>query len=408
MNHKTLFVTVGGSPTPVVEAVQKHAATHVVFVCSESSPGSRGSRDQVEDPGMVCCSKPGRDRKPNLPNIPTQARLRESSYEIFEVPADKPAEIVQKLAPKIAQAMSQGAVVADYTGGTKSMSAGLILAALESPDIDISVVLGLRPNLDKVLHGSQVVTVLDTSGLRARLWLEDARRAWSRYSYSEAQTLLASTGTADEAIYLARYLSTGYAAWDAFDHAKAYEILQPVGGDVPRGLMPALAQLIKPRDNRNAEAHRIWDLRFMADRRAQSGRYDTAVLLLYRTFEWVAQWGLRWPHGILTDNVPNDRTDLDDLVIIGHDEKRKLGLHNAWIALSRLDSPFQAIAESTAQTRLSFANRRNQSLYAHGFTPLGHHDYEAAQTWLDQEILPTFLQVAFNGEPPFKQLPTTF
>lgn len=405
MPADTLFVTVGGSPQPIVTAIRQHRPARVVFVCSEDDPvsGRPGSSTQVVGTGKVCTS--GRDAPPDLPNIPTQLGLAPDAFELVTVPADDPVTAAERLAEPIRVAAARGAVVADYTGGTKSMSAALFLAALQQPGVDVSLVGGPRLDLVRVADGTESVRRVEAGGARRRWRLLEAERAWARHAYQEAVYLLEAEQSDDAALQRLLLLSRGLAAWDAFDHARAYGLLRPFAATLPPGLMAALARL---RDHaadraREAEALRIWDLRLMADRRAVAGRFDTGVLVLYRALEWIAQWALRFDHGVSTDDVPAEV--LGGLGFAGHDGRRKLGLHEAWRAVARLGGPLAETAARTERARLDFLKRRNESLYAHGRTPVRHADFDAARDWLDREVMPAFIEHAFRGCAPFPQLP---
>jgi hypothetical protein len=51
----------------------------------------------------------------------------------------------------VVQRFSNVTITADYTGGTKSMSAALVMAALEFPNVNLQLVSGSRSDLIKVL-----------------------------------------------------------------------------------------------------------------------------------------------------------------------------------------------------------------------------------------------------------------
>lgn len=407
---RTLFSTVGGSHQPILAAIGRHAPDRVVFVCSSDDPVTRrrGSWETVRGDGSVIAAQPG--GKKDLPNIPTQAGLAEGTFEVLEVPADDLAGIVEALLPALRDAAGRGDVLADYTGGTKSMAVGLALAGLQVEGVRLALVTGPRTDLVKVLDGAEHARLVDDRGLRARWLLGEVGRAWSRFAYSEAVLLLEGFVEPAVEIERARLLSKGLAAWDRFDHATAHGLLAPMGKTLPEPLMAALGQLRRPVEdaNRRSDALRVWDLWRMADRRAASGAYDLSVLLLYRTFEAMAQWCLRWHHDIDTSDVRPDRPEaIADLVLQTEGGPGVLGLDRAWSAIGRLDGPLAEVGRRTEKSRRTFAQWRNGSLFAHGRRPIGGETHAEAREWLRDAAVEQFLQVEFKGREPFPQLPAS-
>lgn len=413
---RVLVVTVGGSHAPIVKAVTWHEPDFVWFVCSEddASAGPRGigSHSQITGEGPVCRSDG--QKKPDLPNIPTQLGLGRDRFEVLCVPADQPARAVELIVDLLERLRSDLAVRdlrADYTGGTKSMSAALLHAAVLSGGVRLFVTTGPRPNLVRVPDGHESTQHIDDDALTSRWRVRDAERAWARFAYGEAARLLDRLDRKSETSSRLLTMSRGLAAWDAFDHAFAFQLLQQYARQLDHELIAALGQMRAPDDGRppkdpsRVEALRIHDLYLASARRAAAGRHDTEVLLLYRALEWIAQWTLRFHHAIDTGDVPADE-QLAGLAHVGHDGKRKLGLFNAWTAISRLDGPLAEVGRATEKTRFRFAERRNQSIFAHGWTPIPATEAAEARTWFESEVLPAFQQVAFNGRPPFPQLPT--
>src|SRR5512143_3703278 len=84
-----LICTVGGSHEPILTAIRQTSPDFVCFICSGKDPatGRPGSDVQITGKGSIIKKSP-LDEKPTLPNIPTQAGLREEQYEVAEVPAD--------------------------------------------------------------------------------------------------------------------------------------------------------------------------------------------------------------------------------------------------------------------------------------------------------------------------------
>ena len=84
-----LICTVGGSHEPILTAIRQTAPNFVCFICSGKDPatGRAGSDVQILGKGSII-KKSFTDTKPTLPNVPTQASLRDDQYEVVEVLAD--------------------------------------------------------------------------------------------------------------------------------------------------------------------------------------------------------------------------------------------------------------------------------------------------------------------------------
>lgn len=111
---KALLVSVGGSPSPIKYVIQKHTPEHIWFFCSD------GSRNKAEE---ILKEVKKQDYHPNARFIevlqyeelgPCYLELRKKIPELLKEHKIDPEE-----------------VLVDYTGGTKTMSAALVLAAVE-------------------------------------------------------------------------------------------------------------------------------------------------------------------------------------------------------------------------------------------------------------------------------------
>ena len=125
--------------------------------------GKPGSEIQVTGTGHIIKQSRG-DDKPTLPNIPTQAELEAGRYEVITVSTDDPDAAFQIIARRIkvlTRKCPDARLVADYTGGTKSMSAALILAAVENEVVNLRLTTGVRTDLKGVSSGMERVEVIN-------------------------------------------------------------------------------------------------------------------------------------------------------------------------------------------------------------------------------------------------------
>lgn len=439
---KVLFCTVGGSFQPILKAIEAHRPDRVVFICSEDDPasGKKGSYTEVIGEGKVCSSR--YPEPPDLPNIPTQAGLSQEQFDpsrdLVRIPADDPEAIIVKSREILLAALEIfSEVIADYTGGTKSMSGGLMMAAIHTKGVKLSLIGGARTNLVKVSDGMQAMRHVNVARVRSMMHLDAVKNAWGRHAYDEAAQLLEDTGSSDPDLHRVLVLSRGFAAWDRYDHTRAHQLLSPYGAFLPGRLLAALGALkydelsaidaaeekareaqielqaaYAPQINnlRKTRAYKLWDLYLNSARRAKAGQYDAAVLLLYRLFEGIAQSSLFFDHMIKSDDAPAEiAIKYSHLVQKGRDGNYVIGNHNAWNLLAELgENELAEVGRATRKSRLEFLHRRNQSLYAHGFEPINRAEYQKSRDFFDGSVKNAFLSTYFKGEVPFKQLPTAF
>jgi len=380
-----LALTVGGSCAPIVAAVRDYKPD---FVCFFATGGARGSRQTVDGPGRPCRTDTG-----DAPSIVAQASLPADSYQIVEVEdPDDPEGIFatcHRVLCELAQRFPEAHYVADYTGGSKSMSVGLSLAALGC-GWDLSLVRGQRPDLVKVANGTEMAGLVNAWNIRVRQQMEEARRLFNSYAYASASALLGNlirqhpvSPPLDRTLRLWVAYSRGFDAWDRFDHAGAAQILSALPGEgIP---WPFLKALVGQTHATGYEP--VMDLIRNAERRAARGRYDDAVARLYRAIELLAQTRLR------QREPPIDSANLDVEVLPAHlrpkyEWKRasgieqgwgtqvKLGLFQDYCLLAELDDPLGRLFDSVGNRLREALKKRNHSILAHGSKPLQKGDYD--------------------------------
>lgn len=419
MSDIVLLCTVGGAHQPILKAIESTAPRHVCFFCTDRDPetGKQGSIQQVTGKGAVIKAHP-RDKKPTLPNIPAQAELADGCFETRIVPADDLDGAYLVMRATVAELVHRhpGAqFVADYTGGTKTMTAALTCAALESDDIELQLVAGARPDLLRVANGTEQTVVASVARLRLDRAMAPYLGAWRRFAYHEAAEGLdgirIGADVADRArLALARALSRALARWDDFDHAGALELLEHYGSRVGPSypsMLPALRSLTRTADKRHEPA-RLWDLWLNAERRASQGRFDDAVARVYRLIEWTAQWQLRDKLRADTADFPPELLPEGVDASPGRDGKIKVALWSAWqIVAECTQGPAQnLIARHGAELR-DLLSIRNDSILAHGFHPVQRPEWERMQRWMQDRFLPVLQLLAQDSglKKPPEQLP---
>jgi len=153
--------------------------------------------------------------------------------ETVIIPPDDPDTAFTVLQGKLRALRRDSAdarIVADFTGGTKSMSAALTLAAIDG-GVPLQLVTGRRADLIRVLDRSEQAVAVHTERIAAAREFERLAAGWGRYAYQEAaegferlRNDLKACGVLREELSRfnrAQELSQAFAAWDAFDHRKA-------------------------------------------------------------------------------------------------------------------------------------------------------------------------------------------
>lgn len=366
-----LALTVGGSCAPVVTAIRDYNPDFVVFIVST---GSRGSRSTVNGQGKPCSAE---DKTP-LPNILEQTGLPHEKYDFIEL--DDP-DTLHLCYQKIREGLNNQTAgrtdwrkIADYTGGTKTMTAALIVVALEL-GWELSVVRGNRTDLLKVRDGTEMASLVNTWEVRARQQLEQAEALFNQYAYSSAGQLVENLARAaplspelQREIQRFVTLSRGFDAWDRFDHARAAQILAHYQAEI----VPNWKFLkILTGQSKGTGYEPVFDLVRNAERRAARGRYDDAVARLYRALEMLAQIRLKQREPSL------DSSDLKlDLLpenvrqaYANRQGKIKLGLQEDYDLLSTLDDSLGKFFASERSKILATLEKRNASILAHGIRP---------------------------------------
>lgn len=402
---KSLVVTVGGSPDPIVTAIETLRPDHCVFVCTEQT------RQHVD--GVV--TKVSQ----------TLTGLTHESVVLDD--PDDPDAVLRRCSQEIERLAPSGQVLVDYTGGTKSMSAGLLLAAVLD-DADIYVTSAPRRNDTAVDHGQATSPVAATASLYL-LRKTVVPQLVQHHDYAQAHAVVLSIlakslpGAERRALQHLQQLLCGFAHWDRFDHDAAKQALKPCKGDLQdRGLWDFLGNSARERikladtsrdpqqgGSDDSMGWLVADLIRNAERRAKGQRFDDAVGRLYRALELWAQILLRSRHGIDTASV--DLTDVYERApqlreeLSGRASPTKLGLVDSWRVLLALDpSPEVQRFDGCRGDVLKVLEVRNHSLFAHGFTPIRREEWDEADR-IVAGFLRDSLAVAGLPETRWPQLP---
>ena len=422
-----LVLTVGGTHQPIVTSIEQHQPAKVYFVCSADSGKVKGSYVQVVGEGKVLRSKRELD-KPDLPNIATLTQLRPEQIHIHRIEQFDDLNACYLEALQVIEfarsEFPEARIIADYTGGTKSMTAGLTAAALDDGRCDICLVAGRRDDLIAVQDRTEFVRPVRVWDAQAMRRLRAARALLARYDYAGAEQLLRAAAASFASERTVQTLERGislcraFDAWDKFDHDAARKLLRPYSGAfVPYWRF--LKGLTEEGEGHGFEW--VEDLLRNADRRAAQDRYDDAVGRMYRAIELGAQIWLQQKHGIDTGNVDLAAVPEPQKAAVercwteteGGNRKIKIGLFLAWDLIAAFpDDPLGARFASERGPVRHFLNKRNQSLFAHGTRPISKADYlehvSGIGRFLEDCIRLAVPSLGRQRPVTLEQLPTSF
>lgn len=397
-----LVMTVGGKEAPLLEALSARAWSHVVFVCSTATEGSESSETMA---ARLAAVAPG-------------------TTEVLGVPADDVDAVYAACLRRLHDLtqVDDATVYVNFTGGTKSMSAGLCLAGASRPDVAVELVTGQRRDLVHVRDADMEIQRVHIRHIRLDRALETHLGQWQDFGYAGAARGLADLGReigSDNPELSARTkrlqnLSQAFDRWDRFEHAAALSVL---GSSALKDLdleawKTPLALLA---DRKAWEPIILFDLWAAARRRAAQGRYDDAVARLYRLMEWAASWLVRSRSRTYDPDRPIPRHKLSPAM---QDRVKKgdpvyLGLEHMWhlfleIAPSHPVARFMAESDGHELARmLELKDIRNQSFGAHGRDPVAPRQWEEFADWTEgfMEVLREAIEEMHGPLPEIPEFP---
>lgn len=394
-----LALTVGGSCAPIVTALRDYRPEQVYFFVTI---GPKGSRVTVDGAGKPCG---------DAPNIVSQANLGVPYTLVDLAEPDSLPDCYATIRQTLSQATKEHGdwrLIADYTGGTKTMGVALALAALEA-GWELSLVRGTRTDLVKVLDGTEMASLVNAREVRARQQVDEAGRLFDGYAYASASALLEGlTRTAPLSNEMQQIISQRVAicrafdAWDRFDHVRARQLLQPY-----QGCVVAQWRFLKALTGERATGYEaVLDLMRNAERRAARGRYDDAVARLYRALEMFAQVRLSQlkpplnAGNLEVSMLPKEMQPKYDALRDAADQRVKLGLRQDYELLMELDDVVGQVYRLYASKLLDALAKRNNSILAHGTASLGESGYQSMANQVDVFITTSLQAIQVKLDAP--------
>ncbi|MFH1323400.1 MAG: TIGR02710 family CRISPR-associated CARF protein [Methanobacteriota archaeon] len=389
---RILVLSVGGSAEPVINAIKNNDLDYVYFFCSS---GHKGSEMMIDSPGDPCGDKrrlkcPECGHEYNMGNfrgeaIVFQAGLEKGRYEIVTI--DDPDDLngcyqrLLELTTSIHERFGECQVIANYTGGTKTMSVAMVLAGILTQQWDLSLNIGPRVDLIRVRSGD-VPVVIDKWRIICQNQMDFLRRSLDNYQYSFVTNSISEMlsqpleRSLQKKLIEARAVCEAFDTWDKFDHDKALELLEPYGSRY----YPYIIGLKKILGKSKGSGYdMVSDLLNNSERRAVQKHYDDAIARLYRAIELFAQVRLEKKFGYKTSDLKLMQLPEhlhDEYRCRMRDDKLLLGLVEDYELLLKLGDIFGKKFKQNEGRIIDAIKRRNSSISGgHGTIPLGEEDY---------------------------------
>ncbi len=410
------LVSVGGSPAPVLHVLGQHQPAHVWYFCSA---GSRANADAIQA------------------QLDWHPAPRFIEVERFEELGPCYRELRRKIPEILAETkVDPGEVLVDYTGGTKTMSAALVLAATELFD-QFSYVGGEqreKGGLGVTMDGQERVHYQGNPWNELAIReVERARDLWTDCQFEVAARVL--RGVAPRVPHRLRFeaiadLADAMAARHRLDFHHAFGLFSRLKGRIPplldgresHGLLELLDEVRPICEECSKDTASATFLRELLDntfRTAAQGRFEDAAARLYRAMEMQGQiWLAEMTGGVFTNGkcksgnaakIAGAFKALPFCQAATEDSDIKLSLEQIYFALAVLghersrqivaDIEFVDPAGKTRSRWRAATEKRNSSILAHGVQPIGAEGFEQMKQ-LAKEFLGFDLAREANPIPP--------
>lgn len=432
--------TVGGSPDPIINAIKENNFDFIYFICSSGS-ASIASERLVD----------GSPQRPDEKIIVKECNLPRDKYEkiLLDIDiVDDVEEIFKNLEIKLIRDMNNRfpdkrnlEVIANYTGGTKTMSVALALLSIFQEGWKLQINTATRSNVIKIERGDHPVFI-NKIQLLYRLEKKEFDSLMSKYYYEEILERLRSylryeqlgSDTKKEILLLIDIMEA-FISWDKFQHKDALDKLETVFKAQPKDspikknltkyflLLKKILGQMKPFHG----YEKVIDLVYNAERRSAQERYDDALARYYRAVEMVAQYRLKLAYEIDNSNIRCQELSLveeklrklsvnvDEAIRFlqlecnknSEDGVLKLALTKSYELLGYLGDPIGKIYLERKGKILDCLKLRNNSILAHGTKPILKSDFEEVKEYFYGFIRDALRAIGIEIEKPgnFPQFP---
>lgn len=405
------LVSIGGSPAPVLHVLRQHRPAHVWYFCSAVS---RNTADEIQK------------------QLDWHPAPRFIEVERFEELGPCYRELRRKIPDILAEThVPPEQVLVDYTGGTKTMSVALALAAIELFQ-QFSYVGGEqreKGGLGVVIDGKE--RTLYQSNPWTDLAIREVERArdlWDGYQFEAAAKVLRNVAPrvpCPRKFNAIANLADAMAGRHRLDFSKAIMgILNQLQGHLPllydgqddHGLIEfarKARQLCEACMSEDANDTLLRELLDNAIRTANQARYEDAAARLYRAMEMQGQIWLAAATNRLfvngkckkenTDKIPQA---IKNLPFCTPDTQGciKFSMEQVFRALAALGHPHaqRIVADIALGNRSRWrtaTQERNSGILAHGVKAIGRDGFDQMKL-IATELLGFDLELEANPIPP--------
>lgn len=398
---QTLIISVGSTIEPIVVSIAEHRPDFVIFFASEQTIESIGAiKARLQEQNVAI-----RNRNVMIADAEDLEACYASALQCAEIALEAGRQAAD--------------VVVDFTGGTKAMTAALTLATV-GKGFAFSYVGGR----ERSKEGRGVVTTGSERIVRRRdpfvLYAVHERRRLAqyvnRYQFQAAEAVARDLQARPifepdrVAFEFIGDVAAGYEAWDRFLFDDAQRKLKSASRKWAPAIRanPALRyaelqpmieahvirlELIQDKTHRLRQVHALLAEELLANaaRRSEEGKYDDAIVRLYRALELGGQIAVQKTLGCGTDKVPVERlpASLRDEYQQRYQRQPnfvQLALDATYRLLEALDQPEGKQFASRAEQFRKIQSARNGSWLAHGLGPCHAETYESLSL-LVREIL---------------------
>jgi len=403
-----LALTVGGTPAPLETAISEAKPDILLLFASAAASGAVSSKPEA-DKFKAAFEAGGAERK----------------AKVIDIPADDPDRAFGRIVAEFDEFRKKHngcRIIANYTGGTKSMSAALLTAAIHR-DLEAQITTGRRDDLVKVASGTEAARDIEVRLIGIERDLVTALRVAAHGDYGAAAGLIGESRrkvereslnppkSLNKRLKQSHDWANCLAAWDRFDHKTAWNCLE-TGLDAAApwaeslqdsGHAAILADLAQGRDEPRMSL--CQDLLENARRRERQGRYDDALARLYRLTEACAQTRLYQRYGLKSGEL--SKSDLPPEILKearasynprSGREAYSVGLMQTMRLLKSRD-PNDPLAKAYGDKGPVWLSDRNHSILAHGYRSIDARLVKEAFNWIDQKVLPAMGMTRMNPFP---------
>lgn len=343
-NYKGLILTTGFSPEPLILTITCLEPEKVFFLCTKDS--ERYLNRIVDESGLL----PAQFDKAVIE--------RSDGLDVYERVKEKWAE------------WGFGRIAVDMTGGTKTMVGGAAVAGAFLKNVDLLYVDSkFGWILGKSYPGSErIIRLNNPFDVFGDLEEKEGIKLFNSYNYATCESVFGELGGLcrdPRRFEYEKILSQGYGAWDQFDFSKAYSKIKEAiktakryGIRYDKRLDKQLEILRILRKSPQTDFfdllkddsfvnHLVVDIFCNAARRFEQGRYDDAIIRLYRILELLAQ------HRLACKDIDTGNVRIEDLGVVEEFENltdkmygakrgisEKIGLMDAYILLCAFRDEF--------------------------------------------------------------------